>query len=249
MLTLPPDIDPGNLPAHIAVIMDGNGRWARSRGLRRSQGHSKGADRVNPIVRACKDIGIPYITLYAFSSENWKRSAIERNFLWRLLVHFVRKELPEMLENGVRFNVIGDIAALPAFASTELAKAMKATSHGNRVTLTLALNYGSRHEILRAMKKWHADVLAGKATVETLTDKVFSSYLDTSGMPDPDLLIRTAGELRLSNFLLWQCSYTEIFVTDQYWPDFDENSLLDAIRAYQKRIRRHGGVPEQEETP
>ncbi|GAB4153763.1 MAG: isoprenyl transferase [Planctomycetota bacterium] len=249
MLILPKDIDPVCLPKHIAIIMDGNGRWARSRGMRRSQGHSKGAERVRPTVEACKDIGIKYITLYAFSSENWKRSALERNFLWRLLVHFVRKELPDLMKEGVRFNVIGSPDALPEFARKELARAMQETRGNEAITLTLAINYGGRNEIIRAAKRWCKDVVSGKARLDSLDEVSFSSYLDTSDLPDPDLLIRTAGELRLSNFLLWQLSYSEIYVTNTYWPDFNEEALLDAIRSFQKRVRRMGGVPVEEENP
>jgi undecaprenyl diphosphate synthase len=217
--------------------------------MRRSQGHSKGAERVRPTVEACKDIGIKYITLYAFSSENWKRSALERNFLWRLLVHFVRKELADLMKEDVRFNVIGNMDGLPDFARKELSKAKERTRNNRTITLTLALNYGGRDEIVRAIRKLYRDVEAGKMDADDITEATISRYLDTGDMPDPDLLVRTAGELRLSNFLLYQLSYAEIYVTNTYWPDFDEESLLDAIRSYQKRVRRMGGVPVEEDNP
>lgn len=248
MITIPSDIDKTKIPRHIAIIMDGNGRWARSRNLRRSQGHEKGADRVHPTVELCRDIGVEYVTIYAFSSENWKRSVLERNFLWRLLVFFLRKELPELHAKGVRLRAIGDLDALPNFAKKELNNSIAQLDYNRRITLTIALNYGSRAEIVAAAKKWCADVIANKAKMEQLDEAKFSRYLYTSDMPDPDLLIRTAGEMRVSNFLLYQISYAELYVTDTLWPDFDEKALFDAIRSYQKRVRRLGGVPVEEDT-
>jgi len=249
MITLPSDIDPARVPKHIAIIMDGNGRWARKRNLRRSQGHLQGAERVHPMVEACRDIGVEYVTIYAFSSENWKRSALERNFLWRLLQFLLKREMPELHEKGVRLRVIGDLDELPQFAANAFRNAVAELDYNRRITLTVALNYGARREIVNAAKKWHEDVLAGKAAVEALDETSFSNYLYTAGTPDPDLLIRTAGEMRLSNYLLYQISYAELYVTDTLWPDFDEYALFDAIRSYQKRIRRMGGIPTEEETP
>jgi len=246
MIEIPHDIDLSRIPEHIAVIMDGNGRWAKRRGMRRSQGHLKGAERVRPTVEACKDLGVRYLTLYAFSSENWRRPTLEKNFLWRLLYFFIRKEIGDLRKEGVRFRVIGDVSPLPAFARKVIEDAVAELSCNERITLTLAINYGGRNEILRAARLWCRDVLAGEADPDSLDDETFSRYLYTSGMPDPDLLIRTAGEMRLSNFLLYQSSYSELYVTDVLWPDFDEKALLDAVRSYQRRVRRMGGLPLEE---
>ena len=247
MSDIPSDIDLKTVPQHVAIIMDGNGRWARRRNKRRSFGHRKGAERVRPVVELCKKTGVKYLTLYAFSSENWKRSSIEVNFLWRLLSYFLKRELADLKKEGVRLNVIGEPEQLPQFAQNKLKQAIEELSANDDVVLTLALNYGARGEIVRAVKRWHKDVNEGQASADDLDESTLADYLDTADMPDPDLVVRTAGEMRLSNFLLYQASYSELYVTDALWPDFDDEQFFKAIRSFQKRVRRFGGVVEEED--
>lgn len=225
-----------NLPAHVAVIMDGNGRWAEARNLPRTAGHRAGADAVRKVVEECARLGISVLTLYAFSSENWARPKTEISALFSLLVEFLGKETGRLVEQGIRLMVIGDIDGLPVACRVALGHAMAKTANGGRMTLNLALNYGGRAEIVRA-----ARTLAALGPDE-ITEEKFSQCLYTAGQPDPDLLIRTSGEQRLSNFLLWQCAYSEMYFTPVYWPDFDAARLHEALEDYAGRKRRFGGT-------
>ncbi len=237
-------LDPSRLPQHIAIIMDGNGRWAKKRGLHRVLGHRFGMKRVKEIVRACGQTGIKYLTLYAFSKENWKRPRTEVRALMVLLRHYLKSELRELQENRVRLLTIGATGELPSGARAALQQAIRQTADNQGLTLILALNYSARAEIAGAAKKILA--LPSRAQKKLrLDEKEFGSFLSTAGIPDPDLLIRTSGEMRLSNFLLWQLAYTEIWVTPVLWPDFTADHLYQGIREYQKRERRFGGVEAQ----
>ena len=241
-------IDKNKLPKHIAIIMDGNGRWAGKKGLPRTAGHKKGMDTVDMAVTACKNLGIKVLTLYAFSTENWRRPEKEVNFLMRLLKTYLILQRAKLMKNNIRLNVIGRINELPEFVQKELAKSLKVTRNNNSMTLNLALNYGGRVEIIDAVRKILKDVMASKkdinpeVAINSIDEDTFSNYLYTSGLPDPDLLIRTSGEIRVSNFLLWQIAYSEIYVTDILWPDFKEEDLHMAVLNYQQRERRFGGV-------
>ncbi len=237
-------LDPGRIPSHVAVIMDGNGRWARKRMLNRIKGHEQGAQTVRTIVRTTREIGIPYLTLYAFSTENWARPAYEISALMTLLKRFVVSERDEMLENGIRLNVIGQVQRLPDDVRAEIEQSIALTSGNKDMTLTLALSYGGRDEITRAARSIAQMVLKGEIGVEEVTEKTISGLLDTAGMPDPDLLIRTSGEFRISNFLLWQIAYAEIFVTKTLWPDFSKEEYIAVLKDYQERDRRFGRVDE-----
>ncbi|MAS95660.1 MAG: di-trans,poly-cis-decaprenylcistransferase [Verrucomicrobiales bacterium] len=230
------------IPRHIAIIMDGNGRWAKSRDLPRRDGHRAGAESVEECLKACGDIGVEYLTLYAFSSENWKRPEAEVSALMGLLALFLREKLPLLMENGIRLKVIGEIDRLPDSNRKALLKTMEKTSGNDRLVLSVALSYGSREEIVRATKKLMVEAKEGKVSPEALNPDMFANYLDTAGTPDPDLLIRTSGEFRISNFLLWQISYSEIHITDVFWPDFRRPNLEAAIADYQRRHRRYGGL-------
>lgn len=230
------------LPRHIAIIMDGNGRWAQKRALPRSMGHRSGVEALRKVVKACSKLGIEVLTVYAFSTENWKRPKDEVGVLMTLLTEYLRKELQELHQNDVVIRAIGGIADLPREAQRELENSIKRTRNNMGLILNLALNYGGRSEIIDAVKKLSKDVLSGKQQIEEIDEGCFSDALSTRGLPDPDLLIRTSGEMRLSNFLLWQLAYTEIVVIEELWPDFGEKALLDAIKAYQKRDRRFGGI-------
>ncbi|MBW1680392.1 MAG: isoprenyl transferase [Deltaproteobacteria bacterium] len=233
-----------NLPRHVAVIMDGNGRWAKNRGLRRVQGHEEGARAVREVVRATRELGIPWLTLYAFSEENWKRSEHEVKALMRLLVRFLEKETDEMMENGIRLQAIGRLEKLPRKTRNALREAVRKTDAGKEMVLTLALSYGGRQEIADAVAAIARDVALGALQPENITEESLAGRLYTAGMPDPDLLVRTSGEFRISNFLLWQIAYTEIYVTPTLWPDFGRDEYLKAIADYQKRERRFGGARE-----
>ncbi len=235
----------GNLPEHIAIIMDGNGRWAQKHALGRIAGHRKGSEAVRRVVRSCRKLGVKYLTLYAFSSENWARPAEEVNALMNLLVRYLRSEEKELLEKGIRLTTIGDISSLPDRVRKALQKTIDKTAGNRAMTLVLALNYGGRDEILEAVRRVLSDRDRGKWKAGDLTPELFSSYLYTAGIPDPDLLIRTSGEYRVSNFLLWQTAYTEFFFTDVLWPDFNEEHLMEAISDYQRRERRFGLTSEQ----
>jgi undecaprenyl diphosphate synthase len=224
--------------------MDGNGRWARERGWPRLKGHEQGSQSVQHVADACMEIGVKYLTLYAFSTENWRRPALEVSGLMLLLERFLSEKVAVMQEHGVRLAAIGRIESLPAPVRKRLDRAMEETSKNSRLTLTLALNYGSRDEIVDAVRSIASSALAGKIAPEAITEELFSSHLGTRDMPDPDLLIRTSGEMRLSNFLLWQLSYTEIHVTQKLWPDFGADDLRIAIADYASRNRRFGAAKE-----
>lgn len=234
------------LPSHVAIIMDGNGRWAKKRGLPRAAGHRAGAEALRGVVKACGDLGIHYLTVYAFSTENWKRPQEEIDALMGLLVEYIEKELDVLKKNNVRIKAIGNIEQLPSNALTRIQKAEEETKNNQRLFLQIALNYGGRRDILNAVQKISADVLAGKILPEKIEEPVFASYLATAGIPEPDLLIRTAGEKRLSNFLLWECAYTEFWFTDIFWPDFTTEHLYSAINDFQHRQRRFGGLKKEE---
>jgi len=225
--------------------MDGNGRWAKKRSLNRIRGHREGAESVRNIVRACREIGIEVLTLYAFSTENWQRPRQEISALMSLLKGFLRSELAEMMENGIRLNTIGQIGRFPDHVLTVLRQVMDETRKNSGMILNLALSYGGRDEIVAAARKVVAEVQAGRLQAEEITKEVFSKYLYTEGMPEPDLLIRTSGEMRISNFLLWQIAYTEIYVTDTLWPDFRREELIQILHDYQKRERRFGVTGDQ----
>jgi undecaprenyl diphosphate synthase len=220
------DIDPRKLPRHIAIIMDGSGRWARKHALGRISGHKKGAEAVRETVKACRELGIEYLTLYAFSVENWLRPSGEVEALMRLLEEFLHSELQEMIDKGIRFTTIGKINDLRAPLRKAVREAILKTARNEAMTLTLAISYGSRDEIVRAVAKILKDCQSGKIASEEITQEVFARYLDTFPLPDPDLLIRTSGEYRLSNFLLWQMAYTEFYFTDVLWPDFRRRDLM-----------------------
>ena len=236
-------LDPARMPRHIAVIMDGNGRWAQKRFLPRAAGHRAGVEAVRASIEGCRRLGVEALTLYAFSVENWKRPKDEVNTLWGLLLRYLRPELESLTENGVRLRVIGRVDELPLEVQTELSDAIAQTSSNTGMTLNVALNYGGRSEIVDAVNAAIADALNAGET--RLDEEAFEKYLYTAGLPDPDLLIRTSGEVRVSNFLLWQIAYTEIWVTQRFWPDFREIDLLEAILDFQGRERRFGGLSQQ----
>jgi undecaprenyl diphosphate synthase len=235
-----PSLRPDLIPRHIAIIMDGNGRWAKKRSLNRIRGHREGSESVRDIVRACREIGIEVLTLYAFSTENWQRPRQEISALMSLLKGFLRSELVEMMENGIRLNAIGQIERLPDDVVKVLHDVMDKTRENMGMILNLALSYGGRDEIVAAARKIAAEVQADRLQPEEITKEVFSNYLYTHGMPEPDLLIRTSGEMRISNFLLWQIAYTEIYITDTLWPDFRREELTQILHDYQERERRFG---------
>lgn len=240
------DIDPARLPRHVAIIMDGNGRWARARGLERSLGHAEGVNTVRRITEAASELGVGYLTLYTFSTENWNRPPEEVDALMHLIVMAIERETPDLIKNNVRLTMIGDESRLPAEARERLEKCIQDTSHCTGLTLTLALSYSSRWEITRAARLFAADVRAGKyAPADMDSDEMFASYLTTRDMPDPDLLIRTGGDHRVSNYLLWQIAYSEIFITDTYWPDFSKEQFFGAIANFQNRERRFGLTSDQ----
>jgi len=238
-------VDPAKLPRHIAIIMDGNGRWARKKLLSRIKGHEKGIDAVRDVVEACREMGIQYLTLYAFSVENWRRPASEVNALMRLLRNYLIKERDNLLKNEIRLKAIGDLERLPENVRETLFEVIEDTKGGEKMTLILALSYGARWEIVKAALRIARDIKEGKIREEEVSPDVFSNYLTTAPFPDPDLLIRTSGELRLSNFLLWQLAYTELYITPTLWPDFTKKDLIQAILDYQKRERRFGMTSDQ----
>ncbi len=240
--SLKPHLDPDRLPAHVAIIMDGNGRWARKRGLPRVAGHREGIKSVRAVVEASREIGISVLTLYAFSSENWKRPRGEVTMLMRLLSGYLRDELANLKEHGIRLRTIGHPEHLPKYVQRELERTRDETRDNTDMVLNLALSYGSRAEIVEAAQEFAAQVQAQGARPEDLTEARFASYLHTDGLPDPDLVIRSGGEHRVSNFLLWQLSYAELYITDAPWPDFREADLYAALLDFQRRQRRFGGV-------
>ena len=235
-------LDRSKLPKHVAVIMDGNGRWAKRHRLSRINGHKKGITAVEEVVRFSREIGIRYLTLYAFSTENWLRPKREIDALMGLLKEYLNKKLPEMMENRIRLLAIGEIENLPKDVYSTLKETMEATSNNNGMTLILALSYGGRKEILRAVREIGKKIEGGEISIEEIDEETFSRHLFTGGIPDPDLLIRTSGEMRVSNFLLWQIAYTELYITPVLWPDFRKEHLLEAILEYQRRERRFGGI-------
>ena len=235
----------GHIPDHIAIIMDGNGRWARERSLPRIAGHREGINSVREITRLCGEIGVKHLTLYTFSTENWQRPKAEVSALMTLLLKTINKEVKELHKNNVKFTVIGDLAMLPRSTRKGLQDGIELTQDNGGLNLCLALNYGSRQEMIDAIQSLASKVQSGEMEPEEINEAIFSDALYTKGIPDPDLLIRTSGECRLSNFLLWQSAYTEIFITDTYWPEFREEQLMGAIHVYQLRERRFGKVSEQ----
>ena len=235
-------IDMNNVPKHIAIIMDGNGRWAKEKNLPRTFGHKAGVETIRRIIKECERIGVKYLTLYAFSTENWKRPKDEVNSLMKLLVEYLRNEFDELNENGVVINHIGDISKLPQTCQEELKAAYEKTKDNKGVVMNLALNYGGRDEIIHGIKNMYKDLDAKKININDINEDLFSNYLFTKNMPDPDLIIRPSGEQRLSNFLLWQCAYSEFWYSNINWPDFTEGDLHQAIYDYQNRDRRYGGI-------
>jgi undecaprenyl diphosphate synthase len=235
----------GKLPAHIAVIMDGNGRWAKQKGAERIFGHQNAIQAVREITEGCAELGISHLTLYAFSTENWNRPKNEVDALMELLVSTIRGETETLTKNKVRLRVIGDIDNLPLGCQKELQEAIDITKDNEGLTMIVALSYSGRWEITEAAKKIAEDVKKGTLDPEKIDNKLFSSYLQTKDYPDPELLIRTSGEMRISNFLLWQIAYTELFITEVLWPDFRREHLYEALLAYQKRERRFGLISEQ----
>ena len=235
-------IDKDNIPNHIAIIMDGNGRWAKKRNLPRSLGHKAGVETIREIVKECSNLGVKYLTLYAFSTENWKRPPEEVGALMKLLMQYLKGEFAELNRNNVIINSIGNTSNLPKECFEELKIAYENTKNNTGLTLNLALNYGGREEITRGIKLMCEDIRINKISEEDICEELISKYLYTSNMPDPDLIIRPSGEQRLSNFLLWQCAYSEFWYSDIYWPDFKKENLNKAIYDYQKRDRRFGAV-------
>lgn len=242
-MTATPAFDPAKeIPRHVAIIMDGNGRWAAARGLPRRDGHRAGADSVEEVMRACGDLGVKYLTLYAFSSENWKRPETEVNALMGLLAHFLKEKTPTLMKNNIRLRVIGHLERLPERNQQQLQKSIELTSKNDGLTLVVALSYGSREEIVDAARSLMAKAKSGELDPAELDPETFARHLYTAAIPDPDLLIRTSGEFRVSNFLLWQISYAEIVITEVLWPDFRRPHLEAAIGEYQRRHRRFGGL-------
>ena len=235
----------GKLPKHLAMIMDGNGRWAVEKGLSRTEGHREGIESVRDIVKASSQMGIEYLTLYAFSIENWKRPASEVSVLMKLLEYFLKAELNDLHKNDVRILTIGKTNSLPKTIQQLLFDSMEKTRENTGLTLTLALSYSGRWDIVRAVQMIALDVRRGKVSPEDLSDELFASYLQTNKLPDPDLLIRTSGEMRLSNFLLWELAYSEIYITDKFWPEFRRKDLYEALFDYFKRERRFGKTSAQ----
>jgi undecaprenyl diphosphate synthase len=235
------------LPRHVAIIMDGNGRWAQRRGLGRVQGHRRGKDAVQSALETAHGLGIPYLSLFAFSTENWNRPRSEVRALMNLLRHYLRTELERMQEKEVRVLAIGDLERLPANVRKDLAHVIDATRDNRRLTVGLCVSYGGRQDILAATRAIAREVEAGRMTPEQIDEELVNRHLGTSELPDPDLLIRTSGEMRISNFFLWQLAYTEIYVTETLWPDFDEKHFLEALAQYQARERRFGRTSKQSE--
>lgn len=238
-------LDPQKLPVHLAVIMDGNGRWAQQRMLGRIVGHQRGAETVKMVVEQASLLGIKYLTLFAFSTENWSRPALEVRALMTLLKKYIRLETARMMRKNIRYNVIGNRSDLPVDVNETLDEAIHKTAGNTGMVLTLALSYGGRQELCQAASRLVQDAIAGKLSTDTITTELFESYLDTGGLPDPDFLIRTSGEMRISNFLLWQLAYTELYFTDTNWPDFTINELHKALAEFQSRERRFGMTGDQ----
>jgi undecaprenyl diphosphate synthase len=244
-MTLKDQIDIHRLPRHIAILMDGNGRWAQEKGQDRLYGHFHGVESVRNIVEGCAELGIEYLTLYAFSTENWDRPANEVTGLMELLVETIRNEVPTLNKNNIRLHVIGDMSMLPEYAQKALEEALSLTSHNTGLNLVMALSYSSRWELVNAVKKIAEDVLAGKIDPASISQDTLQKYLVTSELPDPELMIRTSGEYRISNFLLYQLAYAELYFTSTRWPDFRKEHLYEAILDFQKRERRFGKTSDQ----
>jgi undecaprenyl diphosphate synthase len=240
--TLPTDLDPTRLPKHVAAIMDGNGRWAQRRGLPRLVGHQRGVDALKALVRCCDDWGIQALTAYAFSTENWGRPLEEVDFLMMLFERVLRQQLKEMMEKNVKIRFVGNLRTLPASLQREIEAAMSQTDGNSGIQFTVATNYGGRQEILAACQEIARQVQRGELAPEEIDATLFEQHLYTAGVGDPDLLIRTSGEMRISNFLLWQIAYAELYVTDTLWPEFDRDAFREALLAYQQRDRRFGKV-------
>lgn len=235
----------GPIPQHIAIIMDGNGRWAKSKGMPRAIGHREGVRSVREIVTVCGELGVKYLTLYAFSTENWRRPKDEVSTLMSLLVTSLRQEINDLHKNKIRLTTIGDLTQLPREAQRELQDAVERTKDNPGLTLNLALSYSGRWDVVRAIRRIAIDSRSGKISPEDIDEQLVASFLSTAGIPDPDLLIRTSGEMRLSNFLLWELAYTEFFISPVYWPQFRRTELYEAVLSFQKRERRFGLVSEQ----
>ncbi|MEI7594796.1 MAG: isoprenyl transferase [Bacteroidota bacterium] len=244
-MSLKESIDLTRLPNHIAIIMDGNGRWAKKHGHIRTIGHQHGVKPVREVSEACAELGVKHVTLYAFSTENWNRPIEEVNALMELLVLTINAEIPTLQKNNIKLNAFGDLSKLPENCRKQLNDAIEITSSNSRMTLHLALSYSSRWEIMDAAKKFAKDCISNNISPEAIDEKLFSSFLATKNIPDPELMIRTSGEYRISNFLLWQIAYSELYFTQTLWPDFDRNELYNAILDYQKRERRFGKTSEQ----
>jgi undecaprenyl diphosphate synthase len=240
LIELPIDLERSKLPSHVAVIMDGNGRWGKKQGLARVVGHRKGVDVLKDLLYCCRDWGIPALTAYAFSTENWGRPHEEVEFLMMLFERVLRRELAEMNAEQVRIRFVGNLTALPASLQSEIAKAVETTQHNQGIQFTVATNYGGRQEIIQACRSIASQVQAGAIEPDDIDENLFNNHLYTHGIPDPDLLIRTSGELRISNFLLWQLAYAEIYVTDTLWPNFDRPAFHAALADFQQRHRRFG---------
>ncbi|MEH1854120.1 MAG: isoprenyl transferase [Nostoc sp.] len=240
--TLPSDLNPQKIPQHIAVIMDGNGRWATSRGLPRIAGHRQGAKTLKELLRCCKDWGIKALTAYAFSTENWQRPVEEVDFLMHLFERLLHRELAQMHREGVRISFIGDLSALPKSLQTEMERSMTETLNNQAIHFTVAVNYGSRNEITRVCRQVAQLVEQGELSAKEVNESLVEQHLYTADSPEPDLLIRTSGEMRLSNFLLWQMAYTEMYFTDILWPDFNREAFHQALLSYQNRDRRFGQI-------
>ena len=238
-------VEEGDLPVHIAIIMDGNGRWAKANNLPRVAGHGEGINSVREIVQVCGEIGVSYLTLYTFSNENWKRPQKEVSAIMKLLLSTIKKEVRNLNNNNVRLSTIGNLNDLPDNSRQGVLEGIEITKNNTGLNLVLALSYSSRQELLMAVERIAEKILSGEMHSDQISEKIFSSELYTANIPDPDLLIRTGGESRISNFLLWQLAYTELFLTDIFWPDFREDDLLNSIVDYQKRQRRFGQIGEQ----
>ncbi|ARK30971.1 isoprenyl transferase [Halalkalibacter krulwichiae] len=236
------DIDLANIPKHIAIIMDGNGRWAKNRGLPRIAGHREGMKVINKVVRKANEFGVEVLTLYAFSTENWKRPKAEVEYLMKLPERFLKKELPNLMEENVKVRLMGSVEELPDHTKSAVTEAVKKTENNTGLILNFALNYGSRSELMNAMKQIAKEIEMGTLSSKEVSETLLEQYMMTAELRDPDLLIRTSGEIRLSNFMLWQVAYSEFWFTDVLWPDFNESHLSEAIAVYQKRARRYGGV-------
>lgn len=241
-------LDRNRLPEHVAIIMDGNGRWARSRAMMRSEGHAEGVNSVNRITRLSSDLGIRYLTLYAFSTENWKRPQPEVDALMHLIGWTIRKETPDLVKNNVKIHLLGEIERLPESVRTDLEEGRRATAECTGLNLMICLSYSSRWELTNATRKIAEKVRKGELAPSDITEETIASELSTAGIPDPDLLIRTGGEHRISNFLLWQCAYSELYFTPVLWPDFDNDAFIDALLDYQNRERRFGMTSDQVST-